>query len=59
MLPALKKLVISHNKLETLDDIEHLRECKSLTIVDLQQNRISDPGVLEMVFVQMPNLVNS
>ncbi|VUZ41697.1 unnamed protein product [Hymenolepis diminuta] len=56
MLPALKKLIISHNKLETLDDVEHLRECKSLTIVDLQQNRISDPGVLEMVFVQMPNL---
>ncbi|KAM3188157.1 hypothetical protein ACTXT7_000821 [Hymenolepis weldensis] len=56
MLPALKKLIISHNKLETLDDIEHLRECKSLTIVDLQQNRISDPGVLEKIFVQMPNL---
>lgn len=57
MLPVLKKLVISHNKLETLDDIVHLRDCKALTVVDLQQNRIDNPAVLEEIFAQMPNLV--
>ncbi|VDM33140.1 unnamed protein product [Hydatigera taeniaeformis] len=56
MLPVLKKLVISHNKLETLEDIVHLRECKALTVVDLQQNRIDNPAVLEEIFAQMPSL---
>ncbi|KAL5106583.1 Dynein assembly factor 1 axonemal [Taenia crassiceps] len=56
MLPVLKKLVISHNKLETLEDIVHLRDCKALAVVDLQQNRIDNPAVLEEIFAQMPNL---
>ncbi|EUB55830.1 Leucine-rich repeat-containing protein 50 [Echinococcus granulosus] len=56
MLPVLKKLVISHNKLETLEGILHLRECKALTVVDLQQNRIDNSAVLEEIFAQMPNL---
>ncbi|KAL5964826.1 Dynein assembly factor 1 axonemal [Taenia solium] len=56
MLPVLKKLVISHNKLETLEDIVHLRDCKALTVVDLQQNRIDNAAVLEEIFAQMPNL---
>ncbi|VDK41624.1 unnamed protein product [Taenia asiatica] len=56
MLPVLKKLVISHNKLETLEDIVHLRDCKALTVVDLQQNRIDNTAVLEEIFAQMPNL---
>ncbi|KAL7056531.1 hypothetical protein AAHC03_021072 [Spirometra sp. Aus1] len=56
MLPNFKKLVIAHNKLSTLDDIKHLAECKELSVVDLQQNRIEDPEVLEEVFAKMPNL---
>nr|VZI39910.1 unnamed protein product [Spirometra erinaceieuropaei] len=56
MLPNFKKLVIAHNKLSTLDDIRHLAECKELSVVDLQQNRIEDPEVLEEVFAKMPNL---
>ncbi|VDL96917.1 unnamed protein product [Schistocephalus solidus] len=56
MLPNFKKLVIAHNKLSTLDDIRHLAECKELSVVDLQQNRIEDPEVLEEVFSKMPNL---
>ncbi|VDD80181.1 unnamed protein product [Mesocestoides corti] len=58
MLPALKKLIISHNKLVTREDIEHLRDCKALTVVDLQQNRIEDPTVLDEIFAKMPSLVH-
>jgi dynein assembly factor 1 len=38
MLPKLNSLYLSQNKLESVEDIEHLKECKSLSVVDLSHN---------------------
>lgn len=39
-----------------LDDLRGLLECPSITTVDLQSNKISDPDILEEILVHMPNL---
>ena len=39
-----------------MDDISHVLEVPSLTVLDLQDNVIEDPNVLQLV-EQMPNLV--
>jgi dynein assembly factor 1 len=56
MLPKLNSLYLSHNKLESVGDIEHLKECKSLSVVDLSHNFIEDPDAVQ-VFSQMENIV--
>jgi dynein assembly factor 1 len=48
---------MTHNKLETKQDIEHLIDCEYLSNVDLSHNRIDDPDVVE-VFERMKNLVS-
>ena len=53
--PKLTTLLATDNQLETVDSIAHLVECQSLTTVDLQNNRLTDPDVLD-VFKQLPNL---
>jgi dynein assembly factor 1 len=57
MLPKLNSLYLSHNKLESVGDIEHLKECKSLSVVDLSHNFIEDPDAVQ-VFSQMENIVS-
>jgi dynein assembly factor 1 len=57
MLPKLNSLYLSHNKLQTVEDIEHLKECKNLSVVDLSHNCIEDPDAVQ-VFSQMENIVN-
>ena len=57
MLPKLNSLYLSHNKLESVEDIEHLKECKTLSVVDLSHNAIDDPDAVE-VFSQMANIVS-
>jgi len=54
-LKALSTLTISHNELSTVADIAHLRECPSITCLDIQENKLDDPGVLD-VFMDMPGL---
>ena len=39
-----------------LDDLRGLLECPSITTLDLQNNKIDDPEVLDEIFVNMPNL---
>lgn len=39
-----------------LDDLRGLLTCPTLTTVDLQSNKISDPECLEEIFMKMPNL---
>lgn len=56
MLPKLNSLYLSHNKIESVQDIEHLKECKTLSVVDLSHNLIEDPDAVE-VFSQMENIV--
>lgn len=46
---------MSKNYIETLDDLEHLIELKSVSVVDLSNNYIDDPLVVN-IFADMPNL---
>ena len=47
-LKNLKTLIASKNKLKTLDDVKHVEELESLTTLDVQQNSIEDPAVMEI-----------
>ncbi|XP_041048070.1 dynein assembly factor 1, axonemal isoform X2 [Carcharodon carcharias] len=54
-LPALRTLQLAHNQLCTVKDIEHLKQCDSLSVLDLSHNKLGDPDVIT-VFEVMPNL---
>ena len=56
-LPKLNSLYLSHNRLEHVEDIEHLKECRTLSVVDLSHNCIEDADATE-VFSQMPSVVS-
>ena len=47
---------MAHNHLETVEDIQHLRECLRLCVLDLSHNKLSDPEILN-VLECMPDLV--
>jgi hypothetical protein len=49
---------MAHNHLETVEDIQHLRECPKLCVLDLSHNRLGDPEILS-VLESMPNLVKT
>jgi len=54
-LHTLKTLILSNNNLKTAEDIHHVLEIPSLETLDIQHNRIEDPGVVQ-IFTKMPNL---
>ena len=54
-LKKLNTLQVSHNRLSSKDDIAHLVDCDNLSVVDLSQNRLNDPGIVD-VLSQMKNL---
>uniref|UniRef100_UPI0037E99BDC dynein axonemal assembly factor 1 n=1 Tax=Semicossyphus pulcher TaxID=241346 RepID=UPI0037E99BDC len=54
-LPDLSTLQIAHNKLETVGDIEHLSQCKAISVLDLSHNMLYDPEILN-VLEAMPEL---
>ena len=54
-LPRLETLMLSHNRLEDAADLEQVTECQALTTLDIQQNNITDVGVLD-VLTRMPKL---
>lgn len=56
-LKVLNTLQIAHNKLETVEDIQHLQECPSISVLDLSHNNISDPNIVT-ILETMPNLVS-
>lgn len=56
-LKVLNTLQIAHNKLETVEDIQHLQECPSISVLDLSHNNLSDPNIVT-VLETMPNLVS-
>lgn len=56
-LKVLNTLQIAHNKLETVEDIQHLQECPSISVLDLSHNNLSDPNIIT-VLEAMPNLVS-
>ena len=54
-LKHLQTLLLSHNQLSSVEDCSHLRECASVSCLDIQENRIEDPAILD-VLEQMPSL---
>jgi hypothetical protein len=48
MLRDLTSLTLSHNKLSTADEIAHLADCKTLSVVDLSYNYLDDPDIVEV-----------
>ena len=48
-------MLLSHNRLSAYEDLEHLKDCKALQSIDLQQNSIDDIRVLDL-FKQIPDL---
>jgi len=56
--PKLTSVALKRNRIgiNGLSDLEGLLECPSISSLDLTDNKISDPEVLEKIFVKMPNL---
>ncbi|GLC39430.1 Leucine-rich repeat-containing protein oda7 [Pleodorina starrii] len=52
---SLSTLIAAHNHLATLDSVAHLAECTALQTLDLQNNELSDPAILD-VLKQIPDL---
>ncbi|KXZ45339.1 hypothetical protein GPECTOR_56g436 [Gonium pectorale] len=52
---SLRTLIATHNRLASLESIAHLAECKSLQTLDLQNNQLEDPAILD-VLKQIPDL---
>lgn len=55
-LGNLKTLQLARNRLSTPDDLRGLLECPSIEILDLSDNRISDPEAVLAVLCKMPKL---
>ena len=55
-LPKLHTLSISHNKLATAEDVQELKHCDELAVLDLSYNAIDQTEVMDMVLNQMANL---
>jgi Leucine-rich repeat (LRR) protein len=48
-LPGLHTLNISHNRLQSQEDIRELTECHNLAIVDLSYNQLQDPQIVQVL----------
>lgn len=55
MLPNLQTLQLKGNYLKSADDVRHVLQCPSISVLDIQHNRIDDPEILEIV-AAMPAL---
>lgn len=51
MLRELNSLTISHNKLSSANDIAHLADCKTLSVVDLSYNYLDDPEIVKVSYL--------
>ena len=56
--PELDILYLARNRIgrNGLDDLRGLLECPKISTLDLQNNKIDDPEILEEILVHMPNL---
>lgn len=54
----LDSLYMKRNKIgiNGISDLVGLLDCPSISCLDLSENRIDDPAVLDEIFVKMPNL---
>ena len=48
-LSRLSTLQLAHNKLESADDLRHLLMCPSISVLDLQNNLLDDPAVVDIL----------
>ena len=57
-LERLDMLYLARNRIgrNGLDDLRGLLDCPSVTTLDLQNNKIDDPLILDEILVNMPNL---
>ena len=55
-LPQLHTFIVSHNKLATAKDVEELKGCKELAVLDLSHNCFDETEVMDMVLHEMENL---
>ena len=57
-LDRLDMLYLARNRIgfNGLDDLRGVLECPSITTLDLQNNKLDDPTIIEEIFVHMPNL---
>lgn len=54
-LTQLNSIILSHNCIQSVEDVVHLLQVPSLQTVDLQHNKISDPAVVD-ILSQLPDL---
>ncbi|KAI9138782.1 hypothetical protein BKA69DRAFT_1089989 [Paraphysoderma sedebokerense] len=54
-LPQLKSLLLTKNQLKGKDDLEVLKNCAEITVLDLSHNKLEDPEIYD-IFADMPNL---
>ncbi|KAL0222151.1 hypothetical protein RCL1_002005 [Eukaryota sp. TZLM3-RCL] len=54
-LTSLHTLYLKKNFISTVDDIVHLVECPSISVLDLSENSLENPEVID-VFAKMPEL---
>ncbi|XP_053126777.1 dynein axonemal assembly factor 1 isoform X2 [Hemicordylus capensis] len=54
-LKVLHTLQLAHNKLQTVEDIQHLQECPSISVLDLSFNKLDNPDILN-VLETLPDL---
>lgn len=54
----LDSLYLARNRIgqNGIDDLRGLLDCPSLVSLDIQNNRIDDPAVMEEIFYKLPNL---
>ena len=56
-VPTLSTLQLANNQIKTLEDLDGLKEAKALTCVDLSNNKIEDPAILDLL-TSLPHLVS-
>lgn len=54
-MKQLTSLNIAHNYLKTADDLRHIIEIPTLNSIDLQQNKLEDPEIVD-ILAQLPDL---
>ncbi|CAM9642086.1 unnamed protein product [Chrysoparadoxa australica] len=54
-MPHLTTLLLGNNCLKTAEDVKHVLQCPSLQTLDIQHNKLEDPGILEVIS-QVPDL---
>ena len=55
-LKRLGSLLAARNRFKTAEDVAGVLECPTTSVLDLKDNRIEDPKIIEDVLMKLPNL---